>query len=563
MGIEILPEIWPDWKVEAQIGEGAFGKVYKAVRSENDFTTYAAIKVITVPKSESEIESLQADGMSIVGAKSYLQGVVNDFINEIRLMESMKGTSNIVSVEDYKVVEKKEGIGWDIFIRMELLSPLVKQLAQSRFTEKDVIKLGIDICSALELCQRRNIVHRDIKPENIFVSSFGDYKIGDFGIAKQLEKTSTALSSKGTFNYIAPEVAKGNKYDARVDIYSLGIVLYKLLNNNRLPFIDPHKEQLTYEDKKLAVDRRLSGETIPAPVNASKGMATIIGIACKSNPDERFSTPTAMKNALTRLLNQPATANYTAASSATQSKPANRGTQMLQSDRASTKPTATYKPSGQPQHEKVSNPATIANAPDRQPQKPVAPQGNNARVQGYPRDMRAPVQPVRPGNMNASYGNNTFNPMINIDDKKSKGDSSGKGLAIAIVLIAVIAIVVIIVACTALAGGNEDTEVKVPDETVISTTEVTTTPDITENTGVVEPDFYHTVPLYCYVDVDDQYDGDPLRMRTGPGKDGTEKIMEIPDGNYVYVHGGLKSNTEWVYVEFEGNYGWVLSKYLH
>ena len=564
MGIEILPEIWPDWKVEEQIGEGAFGKVYKAVRSENDFTTYAAIKVITVPKSESEVESLQADGMSIVGAKSYLQGIVSDFINEIRLMESMKGTSNIVSVEDYKVVEKKEGIGWDIFIRMELLSPLVKKLAQSRFTEKDVIKLGIDICSALELCQRRNIVHRDIKPENIFVSSFGDYKIGDFGIAKQLEKTSTALSSKGTFNYIAPEVAKGNKYDARVDIYSLGIVLFKLLNNNRLPFIDPYKEQLSYEDKKLAVDRRLSGETIPAPVNASKGMATVIGMACRYNPEERFSTPTAMKNALTRLLNQPTHTSYTATASVTQSKQTNRAAQMTQSDRAATKPTATYKPSAQPQQEKAPNPPIITNTPDKQVNKPVASQMNNARTpQGYPRDMRTPVQPVRPANMNASYGNNTFNPMINIDDKKSRGDGSGKGLTIAIVLIAVIAIAVIVIACTAFASGDDDSAKKALTETVITTTEATTSSAVTENTGVIEPDFYYSEPMYCYVDVDDQYDGDPLRMRTGPGKDGTEKIMEIPDGNYVYIYGGLKGNSEWVYVEFEGNYGWVLSKYLH
>ena len=125
MGIEILSEIWPDWTVEEQVGEGAFGKVYKAVRNDSDLTTYAAIKVISVPRNEAEIESLQADGISLVGAKSYLQGIVSDFVNEIRLMESMKGTSNIVSVEDYKVIEKKDGIGWDIFIRMELLTPLV------------------------------------------------------------------------------------------------------------------------------------------------------------------------------------------------------------------------------------------------------------------------------------------------------------------------------------------------------------------------------------------------------------------------------------------------------
>lgn len=91
--------------------------------------------------------------------------------------------------------------------------------------------------NALEYCQCQNIIHRDIKPENIFVSRFGEFKLGDFGIARE---TGSALRAdypkKGTFSYMAPEMYKGEEYDARVDIYSLGIVLYKLCNHNRLPF---------------------------------------------------------------------------------------------------------------------------------------------------------------------------------------------------------------------------------------------------------------------------------------------------------------------------------------
>lgn len=513
MGIELLPEIWPDWKVEEQIGEGAFGKVYKAVRNDSDFTAYAAIKLITVPRSESEIESLQADGISLVGAKSYLQGIVSDFINEIRLMESMKGTSNIVSVEDYKVVEKKEGIGWDIFIRMELLTPLVKKLACSSFTEREVIKLGIDICSALELCLRCNIVHRDIKPENIFISNFGDYKIGDFGIARQLEKTNTSLSSKGTFNYIAPEVAKGYKYDARVDIYSLGIVLYKLLNNNRLPFIPLHKDQLSYGDKKLAVDRRLSGEPLPPPVNASKGMAAVIDMACRYNPEERFATPTAMKNALIRLLNQ----------------------SYIPIDTRH-KPTDDVPSVGK--HVKTHYPPKSLSDNDIQSSRRTA----------------KPTQ--KSGTMSTTQSITGFDSTVNTSSGNNK-DGSGKGVIIAIILVALIAIAVIIFA---FIGSDKGKNVKLVETSATSTTNTTLADG---GFDVVKPDYYYSEPLYRYVDVDDQYDGDPVRMRTGPGKDGTEKMLEIPDGNYVYIHGGLSDRNDWVYVEFQGNYGWVLSKYLH
>ena len=118
-----IEKIWPEWKVERRIGGGAYGTVYQAVRTDHNLTSRAAIKVISIPKDPDEIQSLQLDGMTADGTRTYLQGIVEDFVNEIQLMESLKGVQNIVSVEDYKVVERKDEIGWDIYIRMELLKP--------------------------------------------------------------------------------------------------------------------------------------------------------------------------------------------------------------------------------------------------------------------------------------------------------------------------------------------------------------------------------------------------------------------------------------------------------
>ena len=75
-----------------------------------------------------------------------------------------------------------------------------------------------------------------------------------------------------------------------------------------------------------------------------------------------------------------------------------------------------------------------------------------------------------------------------------------------------------------------------PETTTASATETVTEGSSFE---VIKPDYFYSSPLPRYVDVTDQYDGDPIRMRTGPAKDGTEKILEIPDGNYVYICGGL------------------------
>lgn len=303
MGISRLSEFWPDWRVTELLGEGSYGKVYKAEREDHSFKSLSAIKVISIPNNPAELRSLHAEGLSEADTRSYLEGIVTDFVNEIKLMESLDGAPNIVFVKDYKILEKKEGIGWDIYIRMELLKSFDRLMEEKRLNEDEILKLSLDLCSALEACSTHRIIHRDIKPANIFVSQYGTYKIGDFGVAKELEKTTGTLSAKGTFSYMAPEVAHGHKYDATVDIYSLGIVMYTLLNNNRQPFIDPHSPTITYNDRKSATDRRLSGEALPAPCNASPELASIILTACAYNPKQRFRTPTALKNAILNYIN--------------------------------------------------------------------------------------------------------------------------------------------------------------------------------------------------------------------------------------------------------------------
>ncbi|MCL2227865.1 MAG: protein kinase [Oscillospiraceae bacterium] len=298
MSVSKLAQHWPEWKIGDVIGEGSFGKVYKATREEHGLTTFSAIKVISIPQNDSELASLRSEGWSEGATKTYFEGIVNDFISEIKLMESMKGTQNIVSVEDYKVLEKEDRIGWDIFIRMELLTSLLEHVGDKRLAEDEVIKLGLDILGALELCSKQGIIHRDIKPENIFISSFGYYKLGDFGIARELEKTAGSMSQKGTFNYIAPEVVAGRNYDATVDTYSLGIVLYRLLNNNRLPFTDPSAEAVQYQDRKNALDKRLKGENLPPPTGANRALAHVVLKACAFNPQDRYGSPQEFKEVL-------------------------------------------------------------------------------------------------------------------------------------------------------------------------------------------------------------------------------------------------------------------------
>lgn len=302
MGNNILENVWPEWTITKELGRGAYGVVYEAVRKEHQFESYAAIKVITIPSNKSDIDSLRLEGYSENDTRTYLQEVVNDFVSEIQLMESFKGIQNIVSVEDYKVVERKDAVEWTIYIRMELLTPFNVYMSNKQLSEADIIKLGCDICTALEICEKQKVIHRDIKPENIFVNNYGDFKLGDFGIARKLENLTGGLSQKGTYNYMAPEIEHGKDYNATVDLYSLGLVLYRLTNKNRLPFQDTEKQILNPNERIKAVRRRLDGEVLPPPCQASPELASIILCACSPNPEERFQSPFAMKNALTYII---------------------------------------------------------------------------------------------------------------------------------------------------------------------------------------------------------------------------------------------------------------------
>ena len=301
MDKQLPVSVWPEWKIVEKIGEGSFGKVYKAQRTVNGKVFYSAIKIITIPSNQAELNSIRSEIGDEKAARDYFKNLVDECIQEVSTMEYFRGNSHVVSVEDYKVVEYLDDIGWDIYIRMEYLTSFLDYCSGKQLKEEDVVKLGIDLCKALEYCHKINIIHRDIKPENIFVSRFGEFKIGDFGIARELERSMSGLSKKGTYSYMAPEMYRGEQYDYKVDIYSLGLVLYKLRNNNRMPFMSLEKQLITYRDKETALAKRMTNEKMSAPVQASADLSKVILKACAYHREDRYDSPEEFRKDLERV----------------------------------------------------------------------------------------------------------------------------------------------------------------------------------------------------------------------------------------------------------------------
>jgi len=187
-----------------EIGRGGFSVVYKAIQT--DFDRTVAIKVI----------SGTADDQTLMR-----------FERECRTMGTLSDHPNIVTVFGNGRTDKG-----DLYIVMEFLGKgsLADRLAEGPLPWVEVVDVGVRIADALQAAHDGGVLHRDVKPENIFVSNYGEAKLGDFGIAR-LEGGASTRSGVITASvaHAAPEILDGKRPNEASDVYSLGSTLFTLL----------------------------------------------------------------------------------------------------------------------------------------------------------------------------------------------------------------------------------------------------------------------------------------------------------------------------------------------
>ncbi|HVO42574.1 MAG TPA: serine/threonine-protein kinase, partial [Aggregatilineales bacterium] len=201
------------YEIQAVIGEGGFGKVYRAYDPKLERTV--AVKELLGARKSAD-------------PSQYAEHLAR-FRLEYRVQSQFKHP-HIVAVHDlvehddneYLIVELMEGGTLrDLLEREGTLAP------------QRVVQLGSEMCQAIAAIWARDIVHRDIKPNNILLTADGHAKLSDFGVAQvgQLsQRTQSDSHHPGTPAYMSPEQEKGYGYlDERSDLYSLGMVLYEAL----------------------------------------------------------------------------------------------------------------------------------------------------------------------------------------------------------------------------------------------------------------------------------------------------------------------------------------------
>src|SRR3990172_9722494 len=226
----MIGKIISHYEILEKIGEGGMGEIYKA--KDLRLKRFVAIKILPPHLNLEESRHLL-------------------FINEAQTASALNHP-NICSIYD---VDNQDGVDFIVmeYIEGESLRDILNR--DKLLPIGKVLEFALKICSALKLTHEKGIIHRDIKPDNIMFSADGNFKIMDFGLAKlkdQVKESTPEISSDwptnkkldayksfstlhGTVNYMAPELIKKEAYDDRLDIFSLGVMLYESLTG-KLPF---------------------------------------------------------------------------------------------------------------------------------------------------------------------------------------------------------------------------------------------------------------------------------------------------------------------------------------
>ena len=299
-----LNPVFGEWYTDKQLVTGTDVKVFSIYKEKYDGTRERSIlKIIRLGENRNERKQFSSEGVFVGETEDeYYDNLIKKIINNIETIKKTDAGKNFIKYEDIELRKASDGKGRLILLRLEEARSLSDLLKEFSFTMDESIRLAINVCRALVKCRSFGYIYPNLKPENVLFDKDGNCKLGDLGSFSCLEPSKTSIAYKRTQYYMAPEYIKSGNINCTADTYSLGLILYMLVNRNRLPFTEPYPEIVTINSLNTSTEKRIKGEKLPRPALASDELWHVISKACSFNTNDRYFTPEQMLADLNSVL---------------------------------------------------------------------------------------------------------------------------------------------------------------------------------------------------------------------------------------------------------------------
>ncbi len=314
--LKMISPLLDGMTVEKQ-GPSFDGRTYYTLRDRST-GEQLMLKVLSVPSSDSHVRALILSGAypDEAAVNEYYRRYTEDIRQELKLGKELTEAGFFAGALDFQVEPRESEVGFDIYILLTRQIPLSYLLNENAITGLRAINLGIDICDALISCREAGLLFTNLTPDNIYLTPSGKFQLGGLGLTNLEELEYSCVPEEYIGAYSAPELSDITESpNTTIDLYSLGMVLFRIYNGNHGPYEDENTGE------GMADKLRLSGKPLPTPIYADYELAGIIQKACAFQKEDRFQTPEEMKQALVlymqrnqvtdRLIVPPIVVNFT------------------------------------------------------------------------------------------------------------------------------------------------------------------------------------------------------------------------------------------------------------
>ncbi len=261
MKINLVGKSFLGYTVGEKVSEDDLETVYKVIKEDGH--NIRILNHITIPIENQYTSVMNSMDDDIIKVNNYFGKIISRFSRDISILSQLseKGVKDIVRYYENKIMKTDSPHQYEIFIITEKLTPLEEYIRNNDLRVSDVIKMGMSILKGLDACHSNGIIHQDVNEKSIFVTEKGEFKIGNFRIFKALKNIcqNNFLNKILSFDDVESYFEKDG-HTKLSDLYSLGMVMYRLLNYGQNPFHLHFVKKFNIKGEKCAFEKFMSGK---------------------------------------------------------------------------------------------------------------------------------------------------------------------------------------------------------------------------------------------------------------------------------------------------------------